>query len=143
MIKIINENTDPRINLAVEEYALNYLIPVAIISLVAERTRVVVGRNQKKCRRMPFYQRKGIHSASFIRRRSLSHLGNLNFTFIVDRKERCQQFRILYKTGDSGSRVWESRLSSQDAMTLPFRQNSPAMPSTGPKIACSTMAQLV
>ena len=27
MIKIVNENTDPRINLAVEEYAMNYLDP--------------------------------------------------------------------------------------------------------------------
>jgi len=47
MIRIVNDHTDPRINLAVEEYALNYLDPrEEYVILWQNEPTVVVGRNQ-------------------------------------------------------------------------------------------------
>ncbi|HHT69669.1 MAG TPA: lipoate--protein ligase [Firmicutes bacterium] len=89
MIKIINENTDPRINLAVEEYALNYLDPSQDYAILWQNEpAVIVGRNQNTVAEVnaPFIKEKGIH---VVRRLSgggavYHDLGNLNFTFIVD-----------------------------------------------------------
>lgn len=89
MIKIINENTDPRINLAVEEYALNHLDPSQDYAILwQDEPAVIVGRNQNTVAEVnaPFIKEKGIH---VVRRLSgggavYHDLGNLNFTFIVD-----------------------------------------------------------
>lgn len=88
MIKIINENTDPRINLAVEEYALNYLVPKEdYVILWQNEPSVIIGRNQNTVAEVnaPFIKEQGIH---VVRRLSgggavYHDFGNLNFTFIV------------------------------------------------------------
>ena len=47
MIRIVIDHTDPRINLAVEEYALNYLVPgEEYVILWQYEPTVVIGRNQ-------------------------------------------------------------------------------------------------
>ncbi|MDD4588796.1 MAG: lipoate--protein ligase [Parabacteroides sp.] len=88
MIRIINENTDPRINLAVEEYALNYLDPSQdYVILWQNEPAVIIGRNQNTVAEVnaPFIKERGIH---VVRRLSgggavYHDFGNLNFTFIV------------------------------------------------------------
>jgi lipoate-protein ligase A len=89
VIKIVNENTDPRINLAVEEYALNYLDPSQDYAILWQNEpAVIVGRNQNTIAEInaPFIKEKGIH---VVRRLSgggavYHDFGNLNYTFIVD-----------------------------------------------------------
>ncbi|HKM42386.1 MAG TPA: lipoate--protein ligase [Limnochordia bacterium] len=89
MIKVINENTDPRINLAVEEYALNYLDPSQDYAILWQNEpAVIVGRNQNTIAEVnaPYIKEHGIH---VVRRLSgggavYHDFGNLNFTFIVD-----------------------------------------------------------
>lgn len=89
MIKIVNKNTDPRINLAVEEYALNHLDPSQDYAILWQNEpAVIVGRNQNTVAEVnaPFIKEKGIH---VVRRLSgggavYHDLGNLNYTFIVD-----------------------------------------------------------
>jgi lipoate-protein ligase A len=89
MIRIVNEHTDPRINLAVEEYALNYLDPQEdYVILWQNEPTVVVGRNQNTVAEVngPFIKERGIN---VVRRLSgggavYHDFGNLNFTFIVD-----------------------------------------------------------
>lgn len=101
MIRIINEHRDPRINLAVEEYALNYLDPnEEYVILWQNEPTVVVGRNQNTVAEVngPFIKERGIH---VVRRLSgggavYHDLGNLNFTFIVDaQKERVSNFEYF------------------------------------------------
>jgi lipoate-protein ligase A len=89
VIKIVNKNTDPRINLAVEEYALNHLDPSQDYAILWQNEpAVIVGRNQNTVAEVnaPFIKEKGIH---VVRRLSgggavYHDLGNLNYTFIVD-----------------------------------------------------------
>lgn len=89
MIKVINENTDPRINLAVEEYALNYLDPGQNYAVLWQNEpAVIIGRNQNTVAEVnaPYIKEHGIH---VVRRLSgggavYHDFGNLNYTFIVD-----------------------------------------------------------
>lgn len=89
MIRIVNDNTDPRINLAVEEYALNYLDPKEdYVILWQNEPSVIIGRNQNTVAEVnaPFIKERGIH---VVRRLSgggavYHDFGNLNFTFIVN-----------------------------------------------------------
>lgn len=89
MIKIINDNTDPRVNLAVEEYALNYLDPSQDYAILwQDEPAVIVGRNQNTLAEInsSYVEEHDIH---VVRRLSgggavYHDLGNLNFTFIVD-----------------------------------------------------------
>ena len=90
MIKIVNDkNTDPRINLAVEEYALNYLDPGEDYAILWQNEpAVIIGRNQNTVAEVnaPYIKEHGIH---VVRRLSgggavYHDFGNLNFTFIVD-----------------------------------------------------------
>lgn len=47
MIKVVNNHTDPRINLALEEYVLNYLDPSEEYAILWQNEpTVVIGRNQ-------------------------------------------------------------------------------------------------
>ena len=94
MIKVVNNHTDPRINLAVEEYVLNYLDPSEEYAILWQNEpTVVIGRNQNTLAEVnsSFIKERGIH---VVRRLSgggavYHDLGNLNFTFIVDaEKER-------------------------------------------------------
>ena len=89
MIKIVNDNTDPRINLAVEEYALNYLDPSQDYAILWQNEpAVIIGRNQNTLAEVnaPFIKERGIR---VVRRLSgggavYHDLGNLNFTFVVN-----------------------------------------------------------
>ncbi|HBG02429.1 MAG TPA: lipoate--protein ligase [Firmicutes bacterium] len=89
MIRIVNDNTDPRINLAVEEYALNYLNPSQDYAILWQNEpSVIIGRNQNTVAEVnaPFIKERGIH---VVRRLSgggavYHDFGNLNFTFIVN-----------------------------------------------------------
>lgn len=89
MIKIVNNNTDPGINLAVEEYALNYLDPSEEYAILWQNEpAVIIGRNQNTVAEVngPFIKEHGIH---VVRRLSgggavYHDFGNLNFTFIVN-----------------------------------------------------------
>lgn len=101
MIKVINNHTDPRINLAVEEYVLNYLDPSEEYAILWQNEpTVVIGRNQNTLAEVngPFIKQRGIH---VVRRLSgggavYHDLGNLNFTFIVDaEKERVSNFEFF------------------------------------------------
>ncbi len=88
MLNIVNESTDPRFNLALEEYAINHLHPRgdAVIIWQNEPT-VVIGRNQNTIEEInqAYIEANGIH---VVRRLSgggavYHDLGNLNFTYIV------------------------------------------------------------
>lgn len=92
MIKVVNDHTDPRINLAVEEYVLNYLDPSEEYAILWQNEpTVVIGRNQNTIAEVngPFIKKQGIN---VVRRLSgggavYHDFGNLNFTFIVDSKK--------------------------------------------------------
>lgn len=101
MIKVVNNHTDPRINLAVEEYVLNYLDPSEEYAILWQNEpTVVIGRNQNTLAEVnsSFIKECGIH---VVRRLSgggavYHDLGNLNFTFIVDaEKERVSNFEYF------------------------------------------------
>ena len=101
MIKVVNNHTDPRINLAVEEYVLNYLDPSEEYAILWQNEpTVVIGRNQNTLAEVnsSFIKERGIH---VVRRLSgggavYHDLGNLNFTFIVDaEKERVSNFEYF------------------------------------------------
>ncbi|HPT82403.1 MAG TPA: lipoate--protein ligase [Limnochordia bacterium] len=101
MIKVINNHTDPRINLAVEEYVLNYLDPSEEYAILWQNEpTVVIGRNQNTLAEVnsTFVKERGIH---VVRRLSgggavYHDLGNLNFTFIVDaERERVSNFEYF------------------------------------------------
>ena len=89
MIKVVNNHTDPRINLAVEEYVLNYLDPSEEYAILWQNEpTVVIGRNQNTVAEVngPFIKERGIN---VVRRLSgggavYHDFGNLNFTFIVN-----------------------------------------------------------
>ncbi|NMB02092.1 MAG: lipoate--protein ligase [Firmicutes bacterium] len=89
MIKVVNNHNDPRINLAVEEYVLNYLEPSEEYAILWQNEpTVVIGRNQNTVAEVngPFIKKQGIN---VVRRLSgggavYHDFGNLNFTFIVN-----------------------------------------------------------
>lgn len=92
MINIINTSTDPRFNLALEEYALTKLFPDRDLAILWQNSpTVVIGRNQNTIEEInqPYIEQKGI---SVVRRLSgggavYHDFGNLNFTFIVSSKK--------------------------------------------------------
>ncbi|WP_163192263.1 lipoate--protein ligase [Clostridium thermarum] len=89
MISIRNESTDPHFNLALEEYALNYLDPKEDYVIIWQNEpSVIIGRNQNTAEEVnaKFIKDNNIH---VVRRLSgggavYHDLGNLNFTFIVN-----------------------------------------------------------
>ncbi|NLM54614.1 MAG: lipoate--protein ligase [Firmicutes bacterium] len=89
MIRIVNEHKLPQFNLALEEYALNYLDcshPYVIIW--QNEPSVIIGRNQNTLAEVNLKYVKE-HNIHVVRRLSgggavYHDLGNLNFTFIVD-----------------------------------------------------------
>ena len=89
MLTIINNNTDPRYNLALEEYVLkNVNIVEDIILLWQNEPSVIIGRNQNTIEEInsSFIKEHGIH---VVRRISgggavYHDFGNLNFTFITN-----------------------------------------------------------
>ena len=89
MITIINNNHDPRFNLALEEYALKQLnITEDIILLWQNGPSVIIGRNQNTIEEInPIYIKE--HDIQVVRRISgggavYHDFGNLNFTFITN-----------------------------------------------------------
>jgi lipoate-protein ligase A len=89
MISIRNESKDPHFNLALEEYALNYLDPKEDYVIIWQNEpSVIIGRNQNTTEEVnaKFIKDNNIH---VVRRLSgggavYHDLGNLNFTFIVN-----------------------------------------------------------
>ncbi len=88
MLNIINEATDPRFNLALEEYALNHLHPQRELVIIWQNEpTVVIGRNQNTIEEVnqSYIEENRIQ---VVRRLSgggavYHDLGNLNFTYIV------------------------------------------------------------
>ncbi|MBU9722552.1 MULTISPECIES: lipoate--protein ligase [Bacillaceae] len=89
MLFIDNENiTDPRINLAIEEYALKYLNPDnTYLLFYVNEPSIIIGKNQNTIEEInkDYVEEKGIH---VVRRLSgggavYHDLGNLNFSFIT------------------------------------------------------------
>lgn len=89
MIYVDNENiTDPRINLAIEEYVLRYVeTDEDILLFYINEPSIIIGRNQNTLEEInyPHVQAHGIH---VVRRLSgggavYHDLGNLNFSFIT------------------------------------------------------------
>ncbi|NMA61347.1 MAG: lipoate--protein ligase [Firmicutes bacterium] len=88
MINIINNSSDPRFNLALEEYALNELFPGEELAIIWQNEpTVVIGRNQNTIEEIneAYIKANGIN---VVRRLSgggavYHDFGNLNFTFIV------------------------------------------------------------
>lgn len=89
MIRIVNDSKLPQFNLALEEYAINYLDPKhPYVIIWQNEPTVVIGRNQNTLAEvnLKYVQENNIH---VVRRLSgggavYHDLGNLNFTFIVD-----------------------------------------------------------
>ncbi len=89
MIRIVNDSKLPQFNLALEEYAINYLDPShPYVIIWQNEPTVVIGRNQNTLAEvnMKYVRENNIH---VVRRLSgggavYHDLGNLNFTFIVD-----------------------------------------------------------
>lgn len=88
MLTIINNNTDPRFNLAVEEYVLKYLNLDEDFILIWQNSKcVIIGRNQN-----PFKEINGLftrqNNIPIIRRTTpgdaIYHdLGNINYSFVT------------------------------------------------------------
>ena len=118
MIFVDNENnTDPRINLAIEEYLLrNLKIDEDILLFYINEPSIIIGRNQNTLEEinLPYVEKHNIH---VVRRLSgggavYHDLGNLNFSFINNSgKEDLHNFkkftapviRFLNKLGVSAS----------------------------------------
>ncbi len=89
MITIINNNNDPRYNLALEEYALKYLdTEEDIILLWQNEPSIIIGRNQNTIEEINSTYVKE-HNINVVRRISgggavYHDFGNLNFTFITN-----------------------------------------------------------
>jgi lipoate-protein ligase A len=89
MITILNDKTDPRYNLALEEYVLKHLpIEDDIILLWQNEPSIIIGRNQNTIEEInsSFVKEHNIH---VVRRISgggavYHDFGNLNFTFITN-----------------------------------------------------------
>ncbi|MPZ19918.1 MAG: lipoate--protein ligase [Luteitalea sp.] len=99
---IDNEHiTDPRINLAIEEYALRYLDPrYTYVLFYVNEPSIIVGHNQNTFEEinLRYVRDRGIH---VVRRLSgggavYHDAGNLNFSFITDhRPDRLHNFRFF------------------------------------------------
>ena len=92
-----NNNTDPRVNLAIEEHLLrNWETAEPILLFYINEPAVIIGRNQNTLEEIDpdFVQDKGIH---VVRRLSgggavYHDLGNLNFSFITPDKKGLHKF---------------------------------------------------
>lgn len=98
MLYVDNGNlTDPRLNLALEEYLLREIsTPQPILLFYINEPSVIIGRNQNTIEEIDtsYVQERGIH---VIRRLSgggavYHDLGNLNFSFITDGKDNLHDF---------------------------------------------------
>lgn len=104
MLYIDNQNiTDPRINLAIEEYALRHLpIEETYLLFYVNEPSIIIGKNQNTIEEInkEYVDKKGIH---VVRRLSgggavYHDLGNLNFSFITkDDGESFANFRKFTK----------------------------------------------
>src|SRR5690554_4900612 len=89
MYTIINRSTDPRYNLALEEYVLKYLDTTEdIILLWQNEPSVIIGRNQNTTEEINATYIKE-HNIHVVRRISgggavYHDFGNLNFTFVTN-----------------------------------------------------------
>lgn len=99
MLTIINDKTDPRFNLALEEYALKHLtIDDDIILLWQNEPSVIIGRNQNTIEEINLSYIKE-HNIHVVRRISgggavYHDFGNLNFTFITNNlKDNLNNYR--------------------------------------------------
>ena len=101
MLTIINNNTDPRFNLAVEEYVLKYLNLDEDFVLIWQNSKcVIIGRNQNPFKELDgYFLRK--NNIPVIRRttegRSIYHdLGNINFAFVTkNHKNKTDNYKIF------------------------------------------------
>lgn len=103
MLTIINENNDPRYNLALEEYVLKYLpIDDDFVLLWQNEPSIIIGRNQNTIEEInASYVKK--HNINVVRRISgggavYHDFGNLNFTFVTSSsKDNLNNFRKFTK----------------------------------------------
>lgn len=98
MLFVDNQNvTDPRINLAIEEYVLRHVMAdVPILLFYVNEPSVIIGRNQNTLEEIdPTYIKE--HRIHVVRRLSgggavYHDLGNLNFSFVTNGKEDLHNF---------------------------------------------------
>lgn len=99
MVYVDNQNiTDPRLNLALEEYLLRHVqLAEPILLLYINEPSVIVGRNQNTAEEIDpdYVEDQGIH---VVRRLSgggavYHDLGNLNFSFITPDQKHLRDFR--------------------------------------------------
>lgn len=106
MIFVDNENiTDPRINLAIEEYLLrNLKVEQDILLFYINEPSIIIGRNQNTLEEinLPYVEKHQLH---VVRRLSgggavYHDLGNLNFSFINNSgMENLHNFQKIYGSG--------------------------------------------
>lgn len=103
MINVINNNNNPKFNLALEEYALNNLyLDKELVILWQNKPTVVIGRNQNTIEEINTSFIKE-HDIQVVRRLSgggavYHDFGNLNFTYIVPgQKNVVSNFRRFTK----------------------------------------------
>ncbi len=103
MLYVNNEGrTDPRVNLAIEEYLLRQdFISEPILFFYVDEPAVIIGRNQNTFEETDpdFLQAKNIH---IVRRLSgggavYHDMGNLNYSFITTGKKELHKFREVTK----------------------------------------------
>lgn len=102
LVYIDNEGiTDPKVNLAIEEYALRYLNPqYTYLLFYVNEPSIIIGRSQNTIEEINgrYVKERGIH---VVRRLSgggavYHDAGNLNFSFITDYgSDRLQNFRFF------------------------------------------------
>lgn len=102
MLTIINNNTDPRYNLALEEYVLKNLPQDDYILLWQNEPSIIIGRNQNTIEEINSeYVKK--HNIHVVRRISgggavYHDFGNLNYTFVTkNSRDNLNNFRKFTK----------------------------------------------